>query len=146
VPGQPKFENPNTPNGYFIPDHKFPKITALLKPSLSQALRSFPSLSERNFTLLALCLPSDSDPLRSCMASTPSKATACRKVRVVAKIRGFTGSEAEISTDSPWISVNKPSGEASDNVTISFRDQPGRYFYFNTISCFLFSIQEIEFP
>lgn len=64
------------------------------------------------------------------MASTPSKATACRKVRVVAKIRGLTPSEAQMPTSSgmstaPWISVNKPNGEASDGVTISFQHQPG---------------------
>ncbi|XP_059462605.1 kinesin-like protein KIN-10C [Corylus avellana] len=71
------------------------------------------------------------------MASTPSKATACRKVRVVAKIRDFTGSETENSTDSPWISVNKPSGEASNSVTISFRDQPGsRKEYYDIDYCY----------
>ncbi|XP_050253263.1 kinesin-like protein KIN-10C isoform X1 [Quercus robur] len=60
------------------------------------------------------------------MASTPSgrpdrtKAfNPTRKVRVVAKIRGFADSE---SSTAPWISVNKPNGEISDSVTISFGD------------------------
>ncbi|GMY39579.1 kinesin-like protein KIN-10C isoform X2 [Fagus crenata] len=63
------------------------------------------------------------------MASTPSgqpdrtKPTTTRKVRVVAKIRGFTDSD---SSTTPWISVNKPNGEASESVTVSFRDQSGR--------------------
>ncbi|GMY39578.1 kinesin-like protein KIN-10C isoform X2 [Fagus crenata] len=62
------------------------------------------------------------------MASTPSgqpdrtKPTTTRKVRVVAKIRGFTDSD---SSTTPWISVNKPNGEASESVTVSFRDQSG---------------------
>ncbi|XP_022159847.1 kinesin-like protein KIN-10C isoform X2 [Momordica charantia] len=43
-----------------------------------------------------------------------------RKVRVVAKIRSSDG-----GTTTSWISVNKPDGDASQSVTISFGDQPG---------------------
>ncbi|KAM4069014.1 hypothetical protein ACB094_12G057000 [Castanea mollissima] len=64
------------------------------------------------------------------MASTPSgrpdrtkAVNATRKVRVVAKIRGFADSE---SSTAPWISVNKPNGEISDSVTISFGDSGSR--------------------
>ncbi|GMY16899.1 kinesin-like protein kin-10c [Fagus crenata] len=52
------------------------------------------------------------------MASTPSgqpdrtKPTTTRKVRVVAKTRCFTDSD---SSTTPWISVNKPNGEASES-------------------------------
>ncbi|KAF4353600.1 hypothetical protein F8388_017775 [Cannabis sativa] len=46
-----------------------------------------------------------------------------RKIRVVAKLRGLTDKEAELSTDLSWISVKKPNGEASETVTISFGDQ-----------------------
>lgn len=50
-----------------------------------------------------------------------------RKVRVVAKVRGFTDQEAEFATRASWISVNKPNGEASDTVTVSFGDQSARF-------------------
>ncbi|XP_030925959.1 kinesin-like protein KIN-10C isoform X2 [Quercus lobata] len=46
-----------------------------------------------------------------------------RMVRVVAKIRGFADSE---SSTALWISVNKPNGEISDSVTISFGDSGSR--------------------
>ncbi|KAL2334729.1 hypothetical protein Fmac_015942 [Flemingia macrophylla] len=49
---------------------------------------------------------------------------AARKVRVVAKIRGFAASEANSEPAAPrtvdWISVNRKS---SEDVTVSFRDQ-----------------------
>ncbi|OWM75608.1 kinesin-like protein KIN-10C [Punica granatum] len=46
-------------------------------------------------------------------------------VRVVARIRGFTNRERELAKSSltPWISIQKPKGEASDAVTLSFEDQ-----------------------
>ncbi|XP_027923402.1 kinesin-like protein KIN-10C [Vigna unguiculata] len=50
------------------------------------------------------------------------------KVRVVARIRGFSGPEANSESGTArtveWISVN---GENSDDVSISFRDHPSRY-------------------
>ncbi|XP_062120390.1 kinesin-like protein KIN-10C isoform X2 [Humulus lupulus] len=52
------------------------------------------------------------------MGFNPSK-----KVRVVAKLRGLTDQEAELSSGISWISVKKPNGEASDTVTIYFGDQ-----------------------
>ncbi|KAB1204842.1 Kinesin-like protein KIF22 [Morella rubra] len=75
------------------------------------------------------------------MASTPSdrsKVTTYRKVRVIAKIRGVTDTEAEIPANSgcstsPWISVNKPRGEASESVTISFPDQSGSRKEYNEV-------------
>ncbi|KAJ7974171.1 Kinesin-like protein [Quillaja saponaria] len=45
----------------------------------------------------------------------------CRKVRVVAKIRGYRETELGSSKTVPWISVNK--SEGTNNVTISFGDQ-----------------------
>ncbi|XP_020412305.1 kinesin-like protein KIN-10C isoform X3 [Prunus persica] len=54
---------------------------------------------------------------------TPMRPNPSRKVRVVAKIRGFTGPEGELSSEVSWISVNKPKGEASESVTLSFREQ-----------------------
>ncbi|KAK7364343.1 hypothetical protein VNO80_12920 [Phaseolus coccineus] len=51
-----------------------------------------------------------------------------RKVRVVARIRGFSGPEANSEPGTArtveWISVN---GENSDDVSISFRDHSSRY-------------------
>ncbi|KAG2709870.1 hypothetical protein I3760_05G260900 [Carya illinoinensis] len=61
------------------------------------------------------------------MASIPSdrsKAITRRKVRVVAKIRGFTDTHAEYPANLGF-SVNKPNGEASESVTIFFPDQSG---------------------
>ncbi|KAL5567973.1 hypothetical protein UlMin_024548 [Ulmus minor] len=48
-----------------------------------------------------------------------------RNVRVVAKIRGFTEQEAEISGQMSWISVNKPSEECSRTVVLSFGNASG---------------------
>ncbi|EXC19146.1 Kinesin-like protein KIF22 [Morus notabilis] len=45
-----------------------------------------------------------------------------RKVRLIAKIRGFSDREAEFPTGSSWISVNKPNGDASKPVTVTFGD------------------------
>ncbi|XP_041013315.1 kinesin-like protein KIN-10C [Juglans microcarpa x Juglans regia] len=67
------------------------------------------------------------------MASIPSdrsKAITRRKVRVVAKIRGFADTHAEFPANSgasttPRFSVNKPNGEASESVTIFFPAQSG---------------------
>ncbi|KAK7831428.1 kinesin-like protein kin-10c, partial [Quercus suber] len=74
------------------------------------------------------------------MASTPSgqpdrtKAfNPTRKVRVVAKIRGFADSE---SSTAPWISVNKPNGEISDSVTISFGDSGSRKESYEVNYCY----------
>ena len=48
----------------------------------------------------------------------------CRKVRVVAKVRGVTAPDAEVQEgSSKWISVKKPQGENSENVAISFGQQ-----------------------
>ncbi|XP_034203992.1 kinesin-like protein KIN-10C isoform X1 [Prunus dulcis] len=58
------------------------------------------------------------DRTKTLMRPNPS-----RKVRFVAKIRGFTGPEGELSSEVSWISVNKPKGEASESVTLSFREQ-----------------------
>lgn len=53
------------------------------------------------------------------------------KVRVVAKVRGFAFPEVEAHGGSlrsvDWISVNKPPGEGSEGVAISFRDHSSRY-------------------
>ena len=49
-----------------------------------------------------------------------------RKVRVVAKIRGFNDLKAEFPSGVSWISVNKTNGEASETVTISFGDKSTR--------------------
>ncbi|KAG2384781.1 Kinesin-like protein [Vigna angularis] len=50
------------------------------------------------------------------------------KVRVIARIRGFSGPEANLEPDTSrtvdWISVND---ENLDDVSISFRDHPSRY-------------------
>ncbi|GMN44584.1 hypothetical protein TIFTF001_013786 [Ficus carica] len=46
-----------------------------------------------------------------------------RKVRLVAKVRDFTDQEADLPSGFSWISVNKPNGEASEPVTVSFGDQ-----------------------
>ncbi|PON44190.1 Kinesin-like protein [Trema orientale] len=55
--------------------------------------------------------------------NTTMELNPSRKVRVVAKIRGFTDREAEFASGVSWISVNKPNGEASESVTVSFGDQ-----------------------
>ncbi|XP_015878132.1 kinesin-like protein KIN-10C isoform X3 [Ziziphus jujuba] len=46
-----------------------------------------------------------------------------RKVRIVAKIRGFTDLEADFPSGVSWISTKKPKGEASETVSLSFGDQ-----------------------
>ncbi|KAF8399801.1 hypothetical protein HHK36_015672 [Tetracentron sinense] len=50
-----------------------------------------------------------------------------RKIRIVGKIRASTDEETESSNANgvvkPWISVQKPNGESSDSVTISFEDR-----------------------
>lgn len=46
-----------------------------------------------------------------------------KKVRVIAKIRGFADLEAESAN---WVSVDKPKGDESSSVTVSFRDPWGR--------------------
>ena len=59
---------------------------------------------------------------------------AGRKVRVVAKVRGFSGpepdSEPRSSRTVDWVTVNKPLGENSEGVTISFGEQSSRYAQF----------------
>ncbi|KAL0542062.1 hypothetical protein IC582_022151 [Cucumis melo] len=47
-----------------------------------------------------------------------------RKVRVIAKIKSLPGQEIDGGSTASWISVNKPDGDASESVTISFGDQP----------------------
>ncbi|XP_061997251.1 kinesin-like protein KIN-10C isoform X1 [Rosa rugosa] len=58
------------------------------------------------------------------LTKTPKRrSNTSRKVRLVAKIGGVADPAAEVSGGVSWISVNKPAGEASDSVTLSFRDQ-----------------------
>ncbi|KAM5557373.1 kinesin-like protein KIN-10C [Rosa sericea] len=58
------------------------------------------------------------------LTKTPKRrSNTSRKVRLLAKIGGLSDSSAEVSGGVSWISVNKPAGEASDSVTLSFRDQ-----------------------
>lgn len=47
-----------------------------------------------------------------------------KKVRVIAKVRGFTDLEAETSS---CVSVHKPNGVESETVSICYGDQSGRY-------------------
>ncbi|XP_011654834.1 kinesin-like protein KIN-10C isoform X1 [Cucumis sativus] len=47
-----------------------------------------------------------------------------RKVRVIAKIKSLPGQEIDGESTASWISVNKPNGDASESVAISFGDQP----------------------
>ncbi|KAB2598646.1 kinesin-like protein KIF22 [Pyrus ussuriensis x Pyrus communis] len=54
---------------------------------------------------------------------TPTRSKPSRRVRCVAKVRGFTDSEAEFSKGDSWISVKKPNGEDSESVTLSFKEQ-----------------------
>ena len=62
------------------------------------------------------------------LTKTPKRrSSTSRKVRLVAKIGGAEDPAAEGSGEVSWISVNKPGGEASDSVTLSFRDQSARY-------------------
>ncbi|XP_057470568.1 kinesin-like protein KIN-10C [Actinidia eriantha] len=71
------------------------------------------------------------------MASSHIKATPCpnlsQKVRIVAKIRGFTDQESKfLNGDSaPWISVHKRKGDdgSSEKVTIAFENQSTRDAY-----------------
>ena len=49
-----------------------------------------------------------------------------RKVRVIAKIKSLPGQEIDGESTASWISVNKPNGDASESVAISFGDQPVR--------------------
>ncbi|KAK4783899.1 hypothetical protein SAY86_018267 [Trapa natans] len=53
-------------------------------------------------------------------SSNPSSA-----VRIITRIRGFTNREREIkkSSSKPWISIQKPEGESSEAVTLSFGGQ-----------------------
>ncbi|XP_024035428.1 kinesin-like protein KIN-10C isoform X1 [Citrus clementina] len=44
-----------------------------------------------------------------------------KKARVIAKIRGFADLEAESAN---WVCIQKPNGEDSDSVTVSFGEQP----------------------
>ena len=84
-------------------------------------------LSLSNFTLFGSLYSHTHTPFHFSMASTPSgqpdrtKPTTTRKVRVVAKTCCFTDSD---SSTTPWISVNKPNGEASESVRASqFRSE-----------------------
>ncbi|CAK9185044.1 unnamed protein product [Ilex paraguariensis] len=64
----------------------------------------------------------DPDRMKPNLCSNPS-----RKVRIVAKIRGFTDQESQsvIGNPTPWICVHKPKeGALSEKVTISFGEQP----------------------
>lgn len=47
-----------------------------------------------------------------------------KKVRVIAKIRGFAHPGAESAN---WICIQKPNGEDSDSVTVSFGEQPSSH-------------------
>ncbi|KAH7855689.1 hypothetical protein Vadar_027699 [Vaccinium darrowii] len=69
----------------------------------------------------------DPDRVKPSSCSNPS-----RKVRIVAKIRGFTDQETEsFNGDSaPWISVRKPNEDGSaEKTTVSFGDQSTRNGY-----------------
>ncbi|XP_058205944.1 kinesin-like protein KIN-10C [Rhododendron vialii] len=69
----------------------------------------------------------DPDRVKPSSCSNPS-----RKVRIVAKIRGFTDQETEsLNGDSaPWISVRKPNEDGSaEKTTVSFGDQSARNGY-----------------
>ncbi|KAG5558603.1 hypothetical protein RHGRI_008525 [Rhododendron griersonianum] len=69
----------------------------------------------------------DPDRVKPSSCSNPS-----RKVRIVAKIRGFTDQETEsLNGDSaPWISVRKPNEDGSaEKTTVSFGDQSTRNGY-----------------
>ncbi|XP_004309200.1 PREDICTED: kinesin-like protein KIF22 [Fragaria vesca subsp. vesca] len=58
------------------------------------------------------------------LTKTPKRrSSTSRKVRLVAKIGGASDPDAEVSGEVSWISVNKPGGEVSESVTLSFRDQ-----------------------
>ncbi|OIW20234.1 hypothetical protein TanjilG_07325 [Lupinus angustifolius] len=52
-----------------------------------------------------------------------TKLNPVRRVRLVAKVRGFSGPVGEASRTVNWVSVNKPEGENSEGVTISFGEQ-----------------------
>ncbi|KAF1898908.1 hypothetical protein Lal_00019029 [Lupinus albus] len=52
-----------------------------------------------------------------------TKLNPVRKVRLVAKVRGVWGPVAEPSRTVDWVSVNKPQGENSEGVAISFGEQ-----------------------
>ncbi|XP_052204728.1 kinesin-like protein KIN-10C [Diospyros lotus] len=72
-------------------------------------------------------LMSDADRTKPRACSIPS-----HKVRIVARIRGFTNQEAESSNGGspPWISITKPTGNgSSEKAKISFRDQSTRDAY-----------------
>ncbi|XP_057952857.1 kinesin-like protein KIN-10C [Malania oleifera] len=61
-----------------------------------------------------------------CDRSKPGMASnSCGRVRIIAKIRSLTDLEpgTPSGVSAPWISVQKPNGESSDRVTISFADQ-----------------------
>ena len=63
------------------------------------------------------------------LAKTPKRrSNTSRKVRIVAKIGAVADPAAEVSGGASWISVNRPAGEASESVALSFRDQSARYF------------------
>ncbi|KAL6127699.1 hypothetical protein ACLB2K_071062 [Fragaria x ananassa] len=58
------------------------------------------------------------------LTKTPKRrSSTSRKIRLVAKIGGAADPDAEVSGEVSWISANKPGGEASESVTLSFRDQ-----------------------
>lgn len=125
VPRKLKFERasqfPNA-NGY-EPNHNPSNSNCSL-----HTLRHL-SLSLSNSTLLDLefqpqfYMASNNPDL----TKTPKRrSNTSRKVRVVAKIGGFADPEAELSSGYSWISVNKPTGEASEGVALSFREQSAR--------------------
>ena len=67
------------------------------------------------------------------MDSRLDGSNAGRKVKVVAKVKGFAISEVEAQSESlrpvDWISVNKPIKENSEGVAISFKEQSSRQFF-----------------
>lgn len=89
----------------------------------------FVSLSLFEFAF-SLCEFSSELNTFASMASTQfdvaGNSNPVRKVRVVAKIRGFSGPETNSGTSRTvdWVSVNR---ENPEDVTISFKEQSSRY-------------------
>ena len=64
--------------------------------------------------------------VESKLRRVPKGFNEARKVRVVARIKSFADQVLDGGSMASWISVNKPDGDASDSVTISFGGQPVR--------------------
>ncbi|XP_023549783.1 kinesin-like protein KIN-10C isoform X3 [Cucurbita pepo subsp. pepo] len=62
--------------------------------------------------------------VESKLRRVPKGFNEARKVRVVARIKSFADQVLDGGSMASWISVNKPDGDASDSVTISFGGQP----------------------